>query len=93
MKSSLNIANRSCYLPLRDAVLCADCEFISSDRGEVCTVCGGINLLKLCDVLGQPAASAPLNPQAELESMIAGLGGQNSPENRRVAYRTGEKHV
>lgn len=95
MKCTVNIANRSCYLPLRDAVLCADCEFISSDRGDTCAVCGGINLLKVCDVLGLPAASLQ-TAQSDLPLMMLTVGCEASPENpvfRAFNGGKGGKHV
>ncbi|HKW75815.1 MAG TPA: hypothetical protein VJN64_09840 [Terriglobales bacterium] len=92
MKSTVNIANRSCYLPLRDAVLCADCEFISSDRGDTCAVCGGTNLLRVSEVLGQ-AMPASQNPQADFGFMMLSLGCESARENARVALSKREKHV
>jgi anaerobic ribonucleoside-triphosphate reductase len=37
---------------LRNAVLCADCEFISDSAHETCRVCGSHSLLSLSRVLG-----------------------------------------
>ena len=37
---------------LRDALLCADCEFITDTTDNRCVVCGGHALLNLCKVLG-----------------------------------------
>lgn len=79
MKCTLNIANRSSYLPLRDAVLCADCEFISADAGNVCHVCGGRNLLKVCDLIGQHAGAASLGSQEAFEFLAIRLGSETSP--------------
>lgn len=92
MKNLVNIANRSCYLPLRDAVLCADCEFISSDRGEACGVCGGINLLRVSDVLGQAVALSQ-NPQGELDFKMLSAGCEPATENDLAAWCKREKHV
>lgn len=78
MKCTLNITNRSCYLPLRDAVLCTDCEFISTDAGNVCSVCGGRNLLKVCDLIGQHAGAASLHAQGAFEFLSIHLGGETS---------------
>ena len=75
----LNIANRSSYLPLRDAVLCTDCEFISADAGDACAVCGSRNLLKLCDLIGQHTEPASLNAQGAFEYFTLQLGGETSP--------------
>jgi hypothetical protein len=92
MKSLVNIANRSCYLPLRDAVLCADCEFISSDHGEACGVCGGIDLLKVADVLGQAVAPAQ-NPQGELDFAVMNPGCESMTQNASAVWGRKEKHV
>ena len=59
MKGTLKIPNKSSFLPLRDAVLCKDCEFISADSGEACSVCGSRNLLHLNELIrGAGPASA-----------------------------------
>lgn len=39
-------------VPLREAVLCADCEIISDSAGETCEICGSRSLLSLGRVLG-----------------------------------------
>ena len=92
MKGIVNIANRSCYLPLRDAVLCADCEFISSDQGEACGVCGGINLLKLSEVLGQPAMPAAETAQADFDFMMLNPG-ESMTQNASAVWGRREKRV
>jgi hypothetical protein len=51
MKCTLNILNKTSFLPLRDAVLCRDCEFISTDSGEVCSVCGSRSLFRLSELV------------------------------------------
>jgi hypothetical protein len=91
MKGIVNIANRSCYLPLRDAVLCADCEFISSDRGDVCAVCGGMNLLKVSEVLGQPAM--PETAQKDLGFVMLDLGCESMTQNASAVWGRREKRV
>ncbi len=78
MKRTLNIANRSCYLPLRDAVLCTDCEFISADAENVCSVCGSRSLLKVCDLIGQHG-SASLHAQGDFELFAIHLSSEHSP--------------
>jgi hypothetical protein len=37
---------------LQNAVLCVDCEFVSTSRGDECPVCGGRSLLKLSGTVG-----------------------------------------
>ncbi len=87
MKCTLNIANRSCYLPLRDAVLCTDCEFISADAGSVCSVCGSRSLLKVCDLIGQHAGSASLQAQGAFEFLSIRLGSETSPGSMNLEKR------
>ncbi len=42
------------FVPLQSAVLCADCEIITENRGGHCRVCGGRALLSMARVLGGP---------------------------------------
>jgi hypothetical protein len=42
------------FVPLQAAVLCADCEVITENRGGHCRICGGRALLSLANVLGGP---------------------------------------
>ncbi len=39
-------------VPLQNAVLCIDCELVTSSRGTVCPVCGGHSLLGLATLMG-----------------------------------------
>jgi hypothetical protein len=75
----LTIAHRSSYLPLRDAVLCTDCDFISADAGDACAVCGSRNLLKLCDLIGQHAGPASLPAPGLFEFFTLQLDTETSP--------------
>jgi len=43
------------YVPLLNAVLCADCECISESRNDMCEVCGGRSLVNLGRLLGSAA--------------------------------------
>jgi hypothetical protein len=61
MKCTLNIPNKTSFLPLRDAVLCRDCEFISADSGEVCSVCGSRSLFHLAELVRSSAESASVS--------------------------------
>jgi hypothetical protein len=61
MKCTWNIPNKSSFLPLRDAVLCKDCEFISADSGESCSVCGSRSLLRLSELVRSKAGSASIS--------------------------------
>jgi len=42
------------FVPLQTAVLCADCEVITENRGGQCRICGGRALLSIGRVLGGP---------------------------------------
>ncbi|MBZ5529888.1 MAG: hypothetical protein LAO20_00530 [Acidobacteriia bacterium] len=56
----LNSARKTSFLPLRDAVLCGDCNFVSAAEEGVCPVCHGRSLSRLSDRLlsaGKPAGS------------------------------------
>jgi len=61
MNPNLNIATKPSFLPLRDAVLCEQCEFVSADSGDVCQVCGSNSLVRLADVVKGKASAAPLS--------------------------------
>jgi hypothetical protein len=39
-------------VPLRNAVLCADCELITETRHDTCRVCGSHSVLSLARLLG-----------------------------------------
>lgn len=57
---------------LRDALLCADCEFITDTTDNQCLVCGGHALLNLSKVLGGTLlieVPAALLPQAQGDSL------------------------
>jgi hypothetical protein len=45
----LNTTRKTSFLPLRDAVLCSDCNFVSADEEGVCPVCRGRSLSRLSD--------------------------------------------
>ena len=58
MSCTWNVTSKPAFLPLRDAVLCKDCEFISADAGDACSVCGSRSLFRLCELVGSKAESA-----------------------------------
>jgi hypothetical protein len=66
----------SSYVPLQNAVLCADCECISESRNDVCGVCGGCSLVNLARLLGSAAQNEtevnPTDPlmSRELETLV-----------------------
>ena len=46
-----NQKNAEC-VALQSAVLCVDCEFVTTSRGDECPVCGGRSLLNLAGPVG-----------------------------------------
>jgi hypothetical protein len=78
MKCTLNIPNKSSFLPLRDAVLCKDCQFISADSGEVCSVCGSRSLLRLCELVRSKAGSASVTARDVFQFFGLRFGGETS---------------
>jgi hypothetical protein len=61
MSCTLNVASKPSFLPLRDAVLCKDCQFISADAGAACAVCGSRSLLRLSELVRASAGPASVN--------------------------------
>ncbi len=64
MKLNLHERSRSAFIPLRDAMLCLDCQFITPPGSNVCSVCGGyllVGVAQILDVLLEeaPVTSAP----------------------------------
>jgi hypothetical protein len=51
MTTSLQERSRSAFIPLRDAVLCLDCHFITPPGNNVCSVCGGRMLVGVAQIL------------------------------------------
>src|SRR3954462_5284195 len=39
-------------VPLQNAVLCVDCELITSSRCDKCPICGGHSLLSIAAIIG-----------------------------------------
>lgn len=78
VKRALNIPNKSSFLPLRDAVLCKDCEFISADAGEACSVCGSRNLLHLNQLINSAAGPASAAARDVFQFFRLRLGRQTS---------------
>jgi hypothetical protein len=50
MKLGLD-TSRPAYVPLRDAMLCIDCEFVSPAANGKCSICGGTRLVILSELL------------------------------------------
>jgi hypothetical protein len=78
MKCTLNIPNKTSFLPLRDAVLCRDCEFISGDSGEVCSVCGSRSLFRVTELVRSSAESASVSARDVFQFFRLRLGGEIS---------------
>jgi hypothetical protein len=74
MSCTLNIASKPSFLPLRDAVLCKDCQFISADSGDVCSVCGSRSLLRLCELVKSMAGSASVTARDVFQFFRMRLG-------------------
>jgi hypothetical protein len=71
------MSNRNDVISLRTAILCVDCEVISSSNAR-CDVCGSSALLSLSRVLGGPireqAARGGWAPRiSDTDSMLDGL--------------------
>jgi hypothetical protein len=79
-------ANRSAYVPLRDAMLCIDCEFLTPAANGKCSICSSnrlVTLVELLELLLEQACGAKAPDRlAELASILAGnnsIRGPNSP--------------
>lgn len=70
------------YVPLRDAMLCTDCEFVSADEESGCPVCGSGSRLRLPELLdGESGSSAPC---LKMQEVLEGPGlHSSSATNRR----------
>ena len=66
MKCTLHNTKLS-YLPLRDAVLCTDCEFVSADEEGACPVCGSSSLLRLLELLDRTESFPCFKSRSVLE--------------------------
>lgn len=60
---------KTSFLPLRDAVLCADCNFVSADEEGVCPVCRGRALSRLAEQL------PPARHRSDVNQRRLGLRG------------------
>ena len=75
MKLSLD-TSRPAIVPLRDAMLCIDCEFVTPAANGKCSICGGHRLVilsELLELLVEQAcgAKAPVR-LSELASILVG---------------------
>jgi hypothetical protein len=74
MESPFDDTTRSSFVPLRDAMLCIDCEFVTPAANGKCSICSGhrfVVLSELLDLLVQQACGsrAPFR-LAELASIL-----------------------
>lgn len=63
-------------IPLDHAVLCEDCQMISSGRNSHCLSCGSHSILGLASILGSQSTTSLQHkptPSAEPEALIRGL--------------------
>lgn len=51
MKLILDDKIRLAFVPLRNAMLCIDCQFITPAANDTCSVCGGRGLVGLAELL------------------------------------------
>jgi len=73
------------YVPLRDAVLCADCNFVSADEAGICPVCRGRSLWRLSRLIPERENhSAKMGIQVVLEL----LGFRRRPRRSDFGYAT-----
>src|SRR5215471_16377133 len=74
MESPFNDTIRSSFVPLRDAMLCIDCEFVTPAANGRCSICGGhrfVILAELLDLLVQQACGSKAPHRlAELASIL-----------------------
>jgi hypothetical protein len=78
MSRLLNPLVRNSFLPLRDAVLCTECEFISANSTETCPVCGSTSLLQLNDLVKSHDGSPTLDTVHAFRFQVLRLGGEIS---------------
>ena len=74
MTSLLNDTTRLPFVPLRDAMLCIDCEFVTPAPNAKCSICGGDRLVILAQLLdllvGLACGSGAPTRLAELASHL-----------------------
>lgn len=58
MKTDLTALSNLAFVPLRDAVLCLDCSFVSSSGEGTCCVCHSRTLLSLAEIVAQQLEKA-----------------------------------
>jgi RNA polymerase subunit RPABC4/transcription elongation factor Spt4 len=82
----LGILSRSAFLPLRDAMLCIDCEFITPATSDKCSVCGSLAVINLRELLGALIEEASRVPDgAGLAELSTSLVGHLASGQRRIS--------
>jgi hypothetical protein len=78
---------KASFLPLRDAVLCSDCNFVSADEEGVCPVCRGRSLTNLADQLRRVAQrSSATPPPAGFRAVLQMLGLRRKQDDGGFAF-------
>ena len=77
---------KASFLPLRDAVLCSDCNFVSADEEGVCPVCRGRSLTNLADQLRRAEQRVDATPSVGLRSVLQLLGLRRKHEDSDFAF-------
>jgi hypothetical protein len=65
---------RSTFIPLRDAMLCVDCEFITPAGSDTCSICGRQKLVGLAELLevliGKACDTTPPTAITEIAQLV-----------------------
>ena len=77
---------KASFLPLRDAVLCSDCNFVSADEEGVCPVCRGRSLTNLAGQLRRAEQRVDATPSVGLRSVLQLLGLRHKHEDSDFAF-------
>jgi len=89
MKFSMYERSRSAFIPLRDAMLCLDCQFITQPGSNLCSVGGGHLLAGVAQILSalleEPPATAPASRRAEsMQRRLQVIHSANHPRAREA---------
>ena len=80
MKLGLD-TSRPAYVPLRDAMLCIDCQFVSPAANGKCSICGSTRLVILSELLELLLVQAfGEKSPAHLADLASLLVGNNSAQ-------------
>jgi hypothetical protein len=74
------------YLPLRDAVLCTECNFVSVGESGKCAVCRGSALLSLSGLVSDRSEQPRKWPTVQDVKDL--LGVRRRPRHRDLGYST-----